>query len=30
VIAVIVTLVSYLRSLQAAGTSIERPLQVAG
>jgi hypothetical protein len=30
VIAVIVTLVSYLRSLQAAGPSIERPLQVAG
>jgi hypothetical protein len=29
VVAVIVTLVSYLRSLQAAGTSIERPLRVA-
>jgi hypothetical protein len=28
VIAVIVTLVSYLRSLQGAGASIERPLQV--
>ncbi len=30
VVAVIVTLVCYLRSLQAAGTSIEQPLRVAG
>jgi len=30
VVAVIVTLVWYLRSLQAAGTSIEQPLRVAG